>query len=158
MRRWGRTGMIVPSHAGSAENRQRNARPVADHRTCLAQARTEGTIMDSNQIDHIATAPTATVSRRTALRGIGGAGGATALGIAAHGHVGATDAAVTATPMEPNAGAWKTWLLSAGDQFRPAPPPDAAATKTELAKLKDLATTRDAEALDHIAYWDAGAP
>src|SRR5262245_21919053 len=114
--------------------------------------------MDTNRTDRTPSAPTATVSRRAALRGLGGAGVATALGIAAHGHAGATDAATTATSIEPNAGTWKTWLLSAGDQFRPESPPDAAATKAELADLKELAATRDAEALDRIAYWNAGAP
>jgi membrane-associated phospholipid phosphatase len=60
--------------------------------------------------------------------------------------------------VEPKAGAWKTWLLTSGDQFRLPAPPDAAATETEIQQLKEMAAKRDAAALDEIAYWDTGAP
>ena len=59
-------------------------------------------------------------------------------------------------PIQPQAGAWKTWLLSSGRQLRPSPPPDRAATEAELRELKALAGRRDGAALDRIAYWDAG--
>ena len=60
--------------------------------------------------------------------------------------------------VEPGAGAWRTWVLSAGSQFRVAPPPDTAATSSELAQLKSLAGQRNAAMLNRIAYWDTGSP
>src|SRR6266508_1392096 len=65
--------------------------------------------------------------------------------------------AASTAPVEPRAGSWKTWLLTSGSQFRPAPPPDRAATEAELRELKSLAGRRDEATLDRIAYWDAGA-
>ena len=105
-------------------------------------------------LTHLLTSP---VSRRAALRSVGGAGIATALGIAAYRGAGAAEAAVSATPIEPNAGSWQTWVLKSGDQLR-LPPPDDAAAAGELAELEALAAGRDAAARDRIAYWDAGAP
>ena len=32
-------------------------------------------------------------------------------------------------PIEPNAGSWRTWIISSGKDFRVASPPDAAATR-----------------------------
>src|SRR5512134_1644810 len=95
------------------------------------------------------------LSRRTALRAAGGVAAGAAL-------LGATSLPPRARAqgptgqIEPRAGRWKPWLLSAGDQFRPVPPPDAA-TGQELAELKALAGRRDAATLDRIAYWDAGS-
>jgi membrane-associated phospholipid phosphatase len=60
--------------------------------------------------------------------------------------------------VEPKAGTWKTWVLASGSELRLPPPPDAAATKAELAELKRLAAQRDAAALESIRYWNAGAP
>jgi membrane-associated phospholipid phosphatase len=60
--------------------------------------------------------------------------------------------------IEPDAGQWQTWVLSAGDELRPAAPPDAAATAAEIAELKALASQRDAAAEELVAYWDAGSP
>jgi membrane-associated phospholipid phosphatase len=97
------------------------------------------------------------LSRRGVLR-FGGAGlAATALGGAAvrRAH---TAFAATGAQIEPNAGTWNTWVLSAGDQLRPTAPPDEAGTQQELAELTALAAERDATALDRIAYWDAGSP
>lgn len=79
----------------------------------------------------------------------------------------ATTAAVAATAaasvakvdqIEPKAGSWKTWVLTSGNQFRRAAPPDKAATEAEIKQLKDLATKRDAAALDQISFWDTGGP
>ena len=42
----------------------------------------------------------------------------------------------TATQIEPNAGSWKTWVISSGKDFRVPPPPDAGSTLAELAWLK----------------------
>lgn len=125
--------------------------------------------MDTQHDERRTATPIGAISRRTALRGIGGAGIATALEIAAHGRAGAdsdirianamfgSDAG-TAGMIEPNAGAWKTWVLTRGDQFRPPAPPNSAATDTEMAGLRELAAARDAATLDRISYWDAGAP
>jgi len=64
--------------------------------------------------------------------------------------------AQAAEQIEPNAGSWKTWVISSGRHFRaPAPPNDGNA---EIAALKTLATQRDAKAMDVIAYWDVGPP
>ena len=96
------------------------------------------------------------VSRRTALRAAGGAAagaallGATTLPRPAH-------AQPSGDQLSPRAGTWKPWLLAAGDQFRPGPPPDAAATTAELAELKALAGRRDRATRDRIAYWELGA-
>jgi hypothetical protein len=96
------------------------------------------------------------VSRRAALRGLGGAGAATALALSSRGRTGV--AQMETDQIEPGAGAWRTWLLTSGDQFRPAAPPDEAATEAELDELDALAAERDAAALDQITNWNAGAP
>jgi membrane-associated phospholipid phosphatase len=61
-------------------------------------------------------------------------------------------------PVEPGAGAWRTWVVSSGSQFRLPPPPDADATLGEIEQLKALAGRRDQAMLARIGYWDAGAP
>ena len=58
------------------------------------------------------------ISRRTALGGLGGAGFATVLGLAAP-RLALASQAGTETLIEPEAGTWKTWILEAGDQLRP---------------------------------------
>jgi hypothetical protein len=60
--------------------------------------------------------------------------------------------------VEPNAGAWKTWVIASGRDFRTAPPPNDAATAAEIAELKALAKQRDTAAKDLIAYRDVGPP
>lgn len=68
---------------------------------------------------------------------------------------------IAATPggqIEPDASQWQTWVLEAGNELRPAAPPNQAATKKELAELQALVAQRDAKALEQIAYWDAGSP
>jgi membrane-associated phospholipid phosphatase len=60
--------------------------------------------------------------------------------------------------VEPKAGTWKTWVLASGSELRLPPPPDAAATKAELAELKSLAAQRDAAALERIQYWGYASP
>src|SRR5205823_4543902 len=97
--------------------------------------------------------------RRTVLR-LGGAAALGALAGAAPGlaTVRATPAATGGPPVEPNAGTWRTWVLTSGGQLRPPAPPDAAATRAELAQLQALAARRDDAALDLISYWDSGAP
>jgi membrane-associated phospholipid phosphatase len=99
-------------------------------------------------------------SRRRVLR----LGGAAALGVAAA----ATPLLMSAAPaaaqttsgpsIEPDAGKWKTWVVSSGSQLRLPAPPDAATTRAELAELQALAGKRDDAALDLINYWDSGSP
>jgi hypothetical protein len=60
--------------------------------------------------------------------------------------------------IEPTAGKWKTWVLTSGDQLRLALPPDEAASRAEIAQLKDIAKERDAAALERINWWNAGPP
>ncbi len=91
------------------------------------------------------------VTRRTALRVVGSAAaGAAFLGEAARPRV--VRARRADGLIESRAGQWKPWLLSAGNQFRPAPPPDAAATRQELQELTALAARRDGATFDQIAY------
>jgi membrane-associated phospholipid phosphatase len=65
---------------------------------------------------------------------------------------------LSAAQTEPAAGGWPTWAIESGSQFRLPPPPDQQATSAEIEQLAELATQRDAAALDQINYWDTGAP
>ncbi len=115
--------------------------------------------MSKRQPLHETFAAIPTISRRAALRGFAGTGMATALAVAARGDASATSRnEIDVEQIEPTAGSWTPWLMSSGDQFRPAPPPDEAATSAELDDLVTLAAGRDDAALDAIAYWNAGAP
>jgi membrane-associated phospholipid phosphatase len=60
--------------------------------------------------------------------------------------------------IEPNAGQWKTWVLTSGSQLRLPPPARHEDSKEEIEALEQLAAQRDAAALDLIRFWDAGAP
>lgn len=60
--------------------------------------------------------------------------------------------------IEPQAGTWRTWLLTSGSQFRPDAPPDTSASLAEIDQLQNLALERDAAARDVIAFWDTGSP
>src|SRR5947207_7055543 len=61
-------------------------------------------------------------------------------------------------PIEPNAGNWRTWVISSGRDYRVPPPPGAAETQAELRALADLVSHNDAQAQQQIAFWNAGAP
>ena len=63
-----------------------------------------------------------------------------------------------AGPIEPNAGNWRTWIISSGADYRVPPPPGASDTQAELRALADLVSHSDATARQQIAFWDAGAP
>jgi membrane-associated phospholipid phosphatase len=67
----------------------------------------------------------------------------------------APNAATAGGPIEPGAGAWRTWVLATGEEIQPPIPPDSA---SEIAAVRALENARDAEALDRIAYWDTGSP
>lgn len=60
--------------------------------------------------------------------------------------------------IEPTAGTWKTWVLASGAQLRLPAPPDAAASKAEIAQLESIAAQRDAAAIEQVKFWDSGAP
>jgi membrane-associated phospholipid phosphatase len=60
--------------------------------------------------------------------------------------------------LEPTAGTWKPWVLTSGSELRLPPPPDQAATASEIQQLQALAAQRDPAALALIAHWDAGSP
>ena len=61
-------------------------------------------------------------------------------------------------PIEPNAGKWRTWVISSGADYRVPPPPGPAETRAELRALADLISHNDAQTMQQIAFWDAGAP
>src|SRR5688500_8572589 len=133
-----RAASAWPERAKSCDPR-RSYRDVTD---LLGTLTTEGATMDARRDVRLAIAPTGLVSRRTALRGIGAAGIATALGAA--GRAGATEAMTSTPALDPGAGSWSTWVLARGDQLRPPSPPDAAAADAELTDLHALAVERDA--------------
>lgn len=60
--------------------------------------------------------------------------------------------------IEPEAGAWPTWVLESGSQFRLDAPPDQATTTGEIAQLMAMANERDDMALQQVTYWNAGPP
>jgi len=61
-------------------------------------------------------------------------------------------------PIEPNAGGWRTWVISSGRDYRVPPPPGPAETQAELRALAALISHNDVQAQQQIAFWDAGAP
>src|SRR5215471_4679606 len=65
---------------------------------------------------------------------------------------------ISSAQIEPNAGNWRTWVLTSSDQLRLPPPPDEAATRAEIAQLKTIAKQRDAAVLERIKWWNAGPP
>jgi len=96
---------------------------------------------------------------RRRLLGLAGGGGVVLVSAALGGEApGCAAQPPVARPIEPRAGAWKTWVLRSGSELRLPPPPDAAATGLELDELRALAAARDGAALDRVRFWDAGAP
>ena len=67
-------------------------------------------------------------------------------------------ASARSAPVEPGAGAWKTWVLTSGTQIQAAAPPGAKATKEEVVELLSLQARRDKSTLETIRYWDSGSP
>jgi len=60
--------------------------------------------------------------------------------------------------IEPQAGTWKTWILTSGSELRLPPPPDQGATQGEIAWLRDFVASADANARNQVAFWDTGSP
>lgn len=60
--------------------------------------------------------------------------------------------------IEPNAGNWRTWVISSGKDYRVAPPPGRRETSAELRQIADLMRQNDEQTKQQIAFWDAGAP
>ncbi len=66
--------------------------------------------------------------------------------------------------IEPNAGKWRTWVISSGKDDRVPPPPRPAETRAELRLLEDLISRIDDwtfpsnQTRQQIAFWDAGSP
>src|ERR1043165_3743019 len=62
--------------------------------------------------------------------------------------------------IEPDAGIWKTWVLSSSAEFRLAPPPGPAETATEIEFLKVYIGEhqRSPEMMKQVRYWTAGSP
>lgn len=59
--------------------------------------------------------------------------------------------------VEPNAGNWKTWVISSGKDHRVPPPPGEVQTQAELAWLRDLSVLRtDPASKAQLKYWSAG--
>src|SRR5262245_50363802 len=60
--------------------------------------------------------------------------------------------------IEPNAGAWRTWVIPSGAAYRVPPPPGRSQTRAELRDLRELVVSNDDLARERIAFWDAGSP
>jgi membrane-associated phospholipid phosphatase len=60
--------------------------------------------------------------------------------------------------IEPNAGKWRTWVISSGRDFRVPPPPSPSETRAELRSMAELVEHNDANIQQQIEFWDAGAP
>lgn len=60
--------------------------------------------------------------------------------------------------VEPQAGGWKTWVISSGANRRLPAPEDRNGTAMEAVWLKDFMKQRDAAAWTQVAFWDAGSP
>src|SRR3954454_12312438 len=66
--------------------------------------------------------------------------------------------AANTAQVQPDAGQWKTWVLTSSNELRPAAPPDQAATQAELKQVQAAVAGRTDADLQTIAYWDSGAP
>jgi membrane-associated phospholipid phosphatase len=62
-------------------------------------------------------------------------------------------------PAEPLAGSWRTWALTSGGQYRPAPPPSfqSPAWQAELGAVQEAVARRTPEQVAAVQFW-AGGP
>jgi membrane-associated phospholipid phosphatase len=65
-----------------------------------------------------------------------------------------------AAQIEPDAGAWRTWVLARGAEIRLPPPPGTAETAAEIASLKAYIADTQAspERMKRVRYWNSGSP
>ena len=70
-----------------------------------------------------------------------------------------TPPAFLKSPLEPLAGAWRTWNLHKGSQFRPGPPPahGSAAFVDEVQEVYDVSQTLTADQKRIADFWADGA-
>ena len=66
--------------------------------------------------------------------------------------------APTNNQIEPEAGSWRTWVISSAKDYRVPPPPRRRETRAELKRLAELISQNDDQDRQQIAFWDAGAP
>ncbi|HEU5039334.1 MAG TPA: phosphatase PAP2 family protein, partial [Gemmatimonadales bacterium] len=64
------------------------------------------------------------------------------------------------TPVNPLAGSWKTWVMTSGDQFRPAAPPayGSPAWKSEVEAVAEIVANRSFEEERLAAWWAGSSP
>src|SRR5215204_2148667 len=60
--------------------------------------------------------------------------------------------------IEPNAGRWRTWVISSGKDYLVPPPPENQNTQGELRTIRELVHQNNTQTLEQIEFWDAGAP
>jgi membrane-associated phospholipid phosphatase len=60
--------------------------------------------------------------------------------------------------VEPQAGNWKTWVISSGRDFRVPPPPNEAGTQNELEWVRNVSSETDRGIPQIIRHWNAGPP
>ena len=107
--------------------------------------------------------PTDGVSRRWALKAAGVAG-ATAVITGAGGSLADADDRRRGDRrgrqrgVEPDAGTWKTFVLSSGTEIPVPPPPRGRAAERDLAAVVKAAAARTDVTLDAISFWDTGSP
>jgi len=75
-----------------------------------------------------------------------------------HGEGGDRESRGRAGQIEPEAGSWRTWIISSGKDYRVPPPPRPAQARAELRVLNELVSQNDDQTRQRIAYWDAGSP
>jgi hypothetical protein len=63
-------------------------------------------------------------------------------------------------PVFPLAGSWKTWVMTSGDQFRPAPPPEYGSVgwESELKMVQEIAANRSFEQERAAIWWGTNSP
>jgi membrane-associated phospholipid phosphatase len=62
---------------------------------------------------------------------------------------------IASAQTEPNAGQWKTWFITSVTTYRLPPPPPI---KSEMSDVVSVQQSIDSDAMQKIAYWNAGAP
>lgn len=109
------------------------------------------------------TGTTGGVSRRWALGAAGAAGATVAVSSVTNGAAHAHDGHEGhhhehGRGIEPDAGSWKTWVLSSGTEIAVPPPPKGQAARRDVAAVVRAAAARTDETLSDIRFWDTGSP